>query len=369
MMGRGGGILFYYFLYPLYDKFFAFNVFRYITFRSVYATITAILICFIFGPPLLKKLRDFGIGERVREDTPSSHEKKAGTPSMGGLLILLSILVSVVLWGNLSNRYTILISIATFGYGLIGFFDDYLKFVRKSSKGLRGRFKFATQILLSTAIALYIFFGQGRGDETVLLYVPFINVPIVDLSYFYIPFAIVLLVSTSNAVNLTDGLDGLAIGLVIFVFVAYAGLSYLTGHIRIAEYLRIPYIPDSAELTVFCMSILGAGVGFLWFNTHPAEVFMGDTGSLSLGGAMGVVSILIKKEILLVIIGGVFVAEALSVIIQVFSYKLFRKRIFLMAPFHHHFELKGWSESKIIVRFWIAGAMLALIALSTLKIQ
>lgn len=361
--------MFYYFLYPLYQKFFAFNVFRYITFRAVYATITAILICYIFGPPIIKKLRSLRIGEKVREDTPPRHGSKAGTPSMGGLLILLAVFVSILLWGNLSNRYTILITISTFCYGLIGFFDDYLKYVRKSSKGLRGRFKFAAQTILSAAIVFYIFFNLERGDETVLIYVPFINTPVFNFSYFYIPFAILLLVSTSNAVNLTDGLDGLAIGLLIFVFGAYAGLSYLTGHIKIAEYLRIPYIPGSAELTVFCMSMLGAGIGFLWFNSHPAEVFMGDTGSLSLGGAVGLVSILIKKEILLLIIGGVFVAEALSVIMQVFSFKIFRKRVFLMAPLHHHFELKGWSESKIIVRFWIAGAMLALIALSTLKIQ
>lgn len=361
--------MFYYFIYPLYQKFFAFNVFRYITFRSVYATITAILICYIFGPPIIKKLRSLGIGGKVREDTPPRHESKAGTPSMGGLLILLAVLVSVLLWGNLSNRYTILITISTLGYGLIGFLDDYLKYVKKSSKGLRGRLKFVAQIILSTAIVFYIFFNQERGDETVLIYVPFINTPVFNFSYFYIPFAILLLVSTSNAVNLTDGLDGLAIGLLIFVFGAYAGLSYLTGHIKIAEYLRIPYIPGSAELTVFCMSMLGAGIGFLWFNSHPAEIFMGDTGSLSLGGAVGMVSILIKKEILLLIIGGVFVVEALSVIMQVFSFRLFGKRVFLMAPLHHHFELKGWSESKIIVRFWIAGAMLALIALSTLKIQ
>jgi phospho-N-acetylmuramoyl-pentapeptide-transferase len=363
------GNLFYLFLYPLYEKFFAFNVFRYITFRSAYATITALLICFLFGPPIIKRLRQIGIGEKVREDTPSSHEKKAGTPSMGGIIILMAVLASIVLWGNLSNRYTILVAVSTFGYGVIGFLDDYLKFVKKSSKGLHARFKLVTQLTLSAAVTLYIYFEPGRSVETTLLYIPFVTRPIADMSFLYIPFGILLLVGTSNAVNLTDGLDGLAIGLLIFAAAAYAGLSYLTGHIKIAEYLRVPYIPDSAELTVFCMSLLGAGVGFLWFNTHPAEVIMGDTGSLALGGAVGLVSMLIKKEILLILIGGVFVAETLSVIIQVISFKLLKKRVFLMSPLHHHFEMKGWSESKITVRFWIAGAMLALVALSTLKIQ
>ncbi len=361
--------MFYHFLYPLYKEFFAFNVFRYITFRSVYATVTAILICFIFGPPLIKKLRLIGTGEKVRKYTPSGHDKKAGTPSMGGIIILIAILSSIILWGNLHDQYTVLVSVATFGFGVIGFFDDYLKFVKKSSKGLHVRFKLITQILISAAVVFYIYFGPNRSTETTLLYVPFVTRPVIDLSYFYLPFGILLLVSTTNAVNLTDGLDGLAIGLIIFVAAAYAGLCYLTGHVKIASYLLIPYLPGSAELTVFCMSILGAGIGFLWYNAHPAEIFMGDTGSLSLGGSIGIISLLIKKEILLIIIGGLFVAETLSVIIQVLFYKMRKKRVFLMAPLHHHFELKGWSESKIIVRFWIIGAMLALIALSTLKIR
>jgi len=361
--------LFYHFLYPLYEKFFAFNVFRYITFRSVYATVTALLICFIFAPPLIRKLRKIGIGRQVRKYTPSRHEKKAGTPSMGGIIILISILSSILLWGNLGNPYTILVMVATVGFGIIGFFDDYLKFVKKSSRGLHGKIKLITQLIVSMAVMLFIYFGPERGENTTLLYVPFINRPILDMAYFYIPFGILLIVGTTNAVNLTDGLDGLAIGLLIFVSAAYAALSYLSGHVKIANYLGIPYIPNSAELTVFCMSLLGAGVGFLWFNAHPAEIFMGDTGSISLGGSIGVISLLIKKEVLLVIVGGVFVVETLSVIIQVFSYKVFGKRVFLMSPIHHHFELKGWSESKIIVRFWIAGLVLALIALSTLKIQ
>jgi len=364
-----GGEVFYYFIYPLYKYFFAFNVFRYITFRAIYATVTAILVCFVFGPPLIKKLKELGVGEKVREYTPSRHREKAGTPSMGGLLILLAILTSIILWGNLSNHYTLLISISTLAFGLVGFFDDYLKFVKKSSKGLHARFKLFTEITISLLVVTYIFFGPGRSEETTLLYVPFFDEPVIDLSYFYIPFALFLLVGTTNAVNLTDGLDGLAIGLIIFVISAYAALSYLSGHSKIAEYLKIPYIPDSAELTVFCTSILGAGIGFLWFNSHPAEVIMGDTGSLSLGGSIGIISLLIKKEIMLFIAGGVFVAETLSVIIQIALYKMFKKRVFLMAPLHHHFELKGWPESKIIVRFWIVGAMLALIALSTLKIQ
>jgi len=361
--------VFYHFIYPLYKYFFAFNVFRYITFRSIYATVTAILVCFVFGPPLIKKLKQLGVGEKVREYTPSRHKEKAGTPSMGGLLILVAILTSIILWGNLSNHYTLLISIATLAFGMVGFFDDYLKFVKKSSKGLHARFKLFTQVAISLMIVLYIYFGPGKSDQTTLLYVPFINEPVMDLSYFYILFAVFLLVGTTNAVNLTDGLDGLAIGLIIFVISTYAALCYLTGHSQIAGYLKIPYIPDSAELTVFCTSVLGAGIGFLWYNCHPAEVIMGDTGSLSLGGSIGIISLLIKKEILLFIVGGVFVLETLSVIIQIFSYKMFKKRVFLMSPIHHHFELKGWPESKIIVRFWIVGAMLSLIALSTLKIQ
>jgi len=361
--------MFYYFLYPLHKILFAFNVFRYITFRSIYATVTAILICFIFGPPIIKKLKEIGVGEKVREYTPKSHEMKAGTPSMGGILILLAILSSVILWGNFSNHYIILSSIATLAYGIIGFLDDYLKFISKSSKGLHARFKLITQIVISSAIISYIYFGPERSLETTLLYIPFITDPVVDLSYFYIPFGIILLVGTSNAVNLTDGLDGLATGLIIFVIAAYAGLSYITGHVKIADYLKIPYIPKSGELTVLCMSILGACIGFLWYNSHPAEVFMGDTGSLSLGGSIGIISLLIKKEILLIIVGGVFVTEAFSVILQVLSFKIFKKRMFLMAPLHHHFELKGWAESTIIVRFWIVGAILTLVALSTLKIR
>ncbi|HEB30837.1 MAG TPA: phospho-N-acetylmuramoyl-pentapeptide-transferase [Spirochaetes bacterium] len=368
-LGNREGNLFYHFVYPLYEYFFAFNVFRYITFRAVYATVTAVLICFIFGPPIIEKLKRLGIGETVREDTPERHGQKAGTPSMGGILMMMSVLSSIILWGNFSNRYTILATVATIGFGVIGFFDDYLKFVRKSSKGLHGRFKLFTQLLVSAAVVSYIYFGPEKTEITTLLYVPFITEPVVDLSYFYIPFGILLLVGTTNAVNITDGLDGLAVGLVIFVISAYAGICYLSGHVNIASYLRIPYIPGSGELTVFSMSVLGACVGFLWFNSHPAEIFMGDTGSLSLGGAIGIISLLIKKEILLIIVGGVFVAEILSVIIQVLFFKTTRKRVFLMAPLHHHFELKGWHESKIIARFWIVGAILALVALSTLKIQ
>lgn len=366
---NGEGDLFYHFIYPLYKYFTAFNVFRYITFRSVYATVTAILVCFIFGPPIINKLRSLGTGGTVREYTPERHGVKVGTPTMGGILMILAVLTSIFLWGNFSNHYIVLITVATSGYCLIGFFDDYLKYVKKSSKGLHAKFKLFTQLLISTAVVLYIYFGPERSEQTTLLYVPFIIEPIVDLSYFYIPFGVILLIGTSNAVNLTDGLDGLATGLIIFVIAAYAGISYLTGHVGMANYLRIPYIPGSAELTVYCMSILGAGIGFLWYNSHPAEIFMGDTGSLSLGGSIGIISLLIKKEILLLIVGGVFAAETLSVILQVLSFKLFRKRVFLMTPLHHHYELKGWSESKIIVRFWIVGAMLALVALSTLKIQ
>ena len=362
--------MFYQFIYPLYNRYFIFNVFRYITFRSVYATVTAILVCFVFGPPIMKKLRLIGTGSLKREWTPETHEKKVGTPSMGGLLIILSILSSILLWGNFSNRYTILITVSTFCFGLIGFFDDYLKFVKKSSRGLHARFKLYTQVLISSAVVFYLYFGPSRTAETTLLYVPFINEPVADLSFFYIPFAILLIVGTSNAVNLTDGLDGLATGLVIFVVGAYAGLSYLTGHVKIADYLRIPYIPGSAELTVFCMSILGAGIGFLWFNAYPAQVFMGDTGALAIGGCMAVLSVVLKQEALFLILGGLFVAEALSSQIQdKIGIRWLGRRIFYRAPLHHHMQHKGLAETKVVIRLWIAAGILALTALATIKLR
>lgn len=352
---------------PLIGQFSFLNIFQYITFRAVYAAVTALLLSLFLGPLLIKWLKKQKLGQKIREDGPEAHLIKSGTPTMGGILIIFSIVVSVLLWQDLRNPHTWIAILSILGFGLIGFVDDYLKIYKKNSIGLRARFKFLAQILLSLVIVVVIFINSN--NETTLLYLPFFKFPILDFSYFYIPFGVILLVGTANAVNLTDGLDGLAIGLVILVGIAFTILTYLTGRADYAEYLQIPYIPGSGELSILSFAIIGASVGFLWFNCHPAEVMMGDTGSLSLGGVIGVLALLIKKEILLIIIGGVFVIEALSVIIQVISYKTRKKRVFKMAPLHHHYELSGWKENKVVVRFWILGALFVLIGLSSLKIQ
>jgi len=355
------------FLYPLVKYFTFFNIFQYITFRAAYAAITALLLSFILGPWVIEKLKSLKARQTIRDDGPQSHFKKTGTPTMGGILIVVSIVVSVLLWQDLENPYTWILLLSVVGFSLIGFVDDYIKIVRKNSEGLRASFKFTGQILLSTAIVL-ILYSRG-GEHTTLFYVPFVKKAVLDLSYWYIPFSVVLLVGYSNAVNFTDGLDGLASGLVIFVGLTFAILSYLTGRVDWTEYIQIPFIPNSGEITILCFAVVGAAVGFLWFNSHPAEVMMGDTGSLALGGVLGTIALIIKKEVLLIIVGGVFVLEILSVIIQVASYKLTGKRVFKMAPIHHHFELIGWSESKVVIRFWILGGLFAILSLSTLKIQ
>lgn len=344
-----------------------FNIFQYITFRAAYAAITALLIAFALGPGIIEWLRRLKLGQEVRHDGPESHLKKSGTPTMGGVLIVLCIVASVLLWQDLHSVYTWTAVGGILGFGLIGFLDDYLKITRRSSRGLAAWVKFSGQIAVSLAVVLVL---HGIAHEhTSLLYVPFLKHPVLDLSWFAVPFGVVLLVGTSNAVNLTDGLDGLAAGLVIMVGLAFAILTYLSGRADYAGYLLIPYIRESGELTILCLALVGACVGFLWFNSHPAEVMMGDTGSLALGGAVGILALMIKKEVLLIIIGGVFVVEALSVIIQVGYYKLTRERVFRMAPLHHHFELKGWAESKVVIRFWILGGMFAILGLSTLKLQ
>ena len=354
-------------LYPLVEYFSAFNIFQYITFRAAYAAVTALFISFVFGPKIIRALKKFKLGQMVRTDGPQSHLHKSGTPTMGGLIMILAVLVSCLLWQDLRNPYVWIGLVSMLGFGFVGFLDDYLKITRKSTEGLEARFKIIGQILVSVVVVLFIYFNGN--EHTALLYVPFFKNPVLDLGVLYIPFGVFILVSWTNAVNLTDGLDGLAIGLVMMVGIAFAILTYITGRADFAEYLTIPYLPESSELPVFCFALVGAAVGFLWFNSHPAEVFMGDTGSLALGGVLGVVSLMIKKEILLVIIGGVFVLEALSVIIQVVSFKTRGKRVFKMAPLHHHFELKGWAETKVVIRFWIMGGMFAILALSTLKIQ
>ncbi len=352
---------------PLVKYFSGFNIFQYITFRAAYAAVTALIVSFVFGRPLIRKLYLLKAGQEVREDGPETHLVKSGTPTMGGLLILISVTIATLLWQDLNNSYTWLLLFAMISFGGIGFVDDYLKIFRKSSDGMHARVKFIGQTLIALIIVVFLFINGH--EHTTLLYVPFFKHAVVDLSYFYIPFGVVLLVGTSNAVNLTDGLDGLAIGLVILVGITFAILTYITGRMDYSEYLQIPYLEGTGELTVMTLALVGAGIGFLWFNSHPAEVFMGDTGSLSLGGVIGVLALVLKKEILLVVVGGVFVLEALSVIIQVVSYKLRKKRVFKMAPLHHHFEMKGWDESKIVIRFWILGTLFTILSLSTLKIQ
>ncbi len=356
----------YHLLYPLHEAYNIFNVFRYITFRTIYAILTALLITLILGPCLIEKLQTLNIKQYIREDGPSTHLNKSGTPTMGGILILLSLTVATLFWGDLTNIYIWIALLTTWGLGIIGIIDDLKKLRSKSSDGVSPRFKLCGQILLGAALGTFLYLSPDFDKS---LTIPFFKTISINLGIFYILFVIVLIVGTSNAVNLTDGLDGLAIGLVLIVTTTYLLFSYFSGHIKIANYLQIPYIPGSGELTIFCGALFGAATGFLWFNTYPAQVFMGDVGSLALGGALGTVAIITKHEILLAIVGGVFVAEALSVILQVTSYKLRKKRIFAMAPLHHHYELKGWAEPKIIVRFWIVAAFLALVAISTLKLR
>jgi phospho-N-acetylmuramoyl-pentapeptide-transferase len=354
-------------LYPLVKYFTFFNIFQYITFRAAYAALTALALALLCGPWLIRRLKAWNLGESIRSDGPKSHQAKSGTPTMGGILILGSLLASSLLWMDLGNLYTRLVLLATAGFGAVGFMDDYLKKFRKGSRGLTAGLKFSAQIALSLGIVLLLYFN--RGEHTTLLYIPFFKKAVVDLGWLYIPFATLLLVGYSNGVNLTDGLDGLAIGLVIMVGLTLAVLTYLTGRADYAAYLQIPFVKGSWDLAVYSLALVGSSVGFLWFNSHPAELMMGDTGSLALGGVIGVISLAIKKEILLFLLGGVFVLEVLSVAIQVASFQLTGKRVFKMAPLHHHFELLGWPESKVVTRFWILGGLFAILGLSTLKIQ
>jgi phospho-N-acetylmuramoyl-pentapeptide-transferase len=359
----------YWLLYPLHDQVAIFNVFRYITFRSAYAMVTALLISFILGPWLIHKLRALQGKVAVREDTPESHQKKTGTPSMGGLLILASTVIPTLLWANLANRQVQLALLVMVWMGGIGFLDDYLKIVKKARHGLVGRYKLAGQIGAGLLVGAILYFFPEQPELATRTSLPFLKNVNPDFGILYIFFAAAVITGASNAVNLADGLDGLAIGLCSLAFLAFAGLSYVSGNSVFAEYLNIPFLRGSGELTVFCMAAVGAALGFLWYNTHPAEMFMGDTGSLALGGALGAVAVLVKKEFLLVLIGGVLVAEALSVMIQVSSYRWRRKRVFRMAPLHHHFEMLGWPETKIVVRFWIIAALLVMLSLSTIKLQ
>jgi len=355
----------YHLLYPLSGEFGGFNVFRYITFRTAAATLTALFLSFLLGPPLIRALGRLHIGQPIREIGPA-HQSKAGTPTMGGLLILLSLLVAVLLWSELDNRAVWIVLGLTAGYGVLGFVDDYRKVTQRSSDGVSARTKLAWQFLLAFAVALAIYLQPGFNSE---LSVPFFKDVTPHLGILYVPFATLVIVSFSNAVNLTDGLDGLAIGPVMITAGTLLLLAYAAGNKTIAEYLAIAYVPGAGQLAIFCGALVGGGLGFLWFNTYPAQLFMGDVGSLALGGALGTIAVLVRQEILLGVVGGIFMLEMLSVMIQVASFKLTGKRVFLMAPIHHHYEKQGWAEQKIVVRFWIVSIILALVALSSLKLR
>jgi len=356
----------YHIFYPLAANVKLFNIFKYLTFRTIYAMITALIVCFVLGPWIIRKLESMQARQVIRTDGPESHLQKEGTPTMGGVMILAAIVIPTLLWADLTNHYVWIVMFITIGYGIIGFVDDYKKVVEKSSKGLSARQKMFWQLLLAAAVGIFLFIKPGFSEE---LYFPFFKKFHPDLWIWFVPFATLVIVGASNAVNLTDGLDGLAIGPVTINAATYMLFAYIAGHATLAAYLQIPRVIGAGELSIVCGAMVGAGLGFLWFNSYPAEVFMGDVGSLSLGGTLGTIAVLTKQEILLVIVGGVFVVEALSVIFQVGSYKFRGKRIFRMAPIHHHFELKGVAEPKIIVRFWIITIILALVAISTLKMR
>jgi len=358
----------YHLLYPLSKTFSGFNVFRYLTFRSAGAVITALVVSFLLGPGIIRRLRLLKVGQQVRDDGPQTHLTKQGTPTMGGLLLIAAIALSVLLWSDLTNKYVWVVLFATLTFGGIGLWDDYLKVVKKRSTGLRAVEKFGLQIAASLVIGVFLYFFSG-DPAAAYLSVPFAKQLVINLGWFMIPFTALVVVGSSNAVNLTDGLDGLAAGLVAVAATANAVIVYVGGNRIIADYLKIQYIPGSGELVVFCGALLGASLGFLWYNAHPAEVFMGDVGSLSLGGALGALAVVTKHELILIITGGIFVAEVVSVMLQVASYKVTGKRIFRMAPIHHHFEQIGWPESKVIIRFWIVGIILALVSLSSLKLR
>ncbi len=359
----------YHLLFPLHEQWSAFNVFRYITFRTAAAVVTALALSLVLGPWLIRTLRRLSVGQNIREVGPQSHLVKAGTPTMGGLLILLAFVTATLLWASLENPFVWIAVGVTVAFGLIGFADDYIKVARHRNLGLTSRAKFLLQALAAAVAALALLaLPETYGFEPTLTF-PFFKQVAVDLGWLYVPFVALVLVGASNAVNLTDGLDGLAIGSIMIAAATYAIFTYVAGHSVVAAYLQVTSIQGAGELTIFCGALVGASLGFLWFNSHPAEVFMGDVGSLALGGAIGIVAVLCKQELLLVLVGGLFVLEAGSVIIQVASYKLTGNRVFRMAPLHHHFELKGWSEPKIIVRFWILAVLFALLSLSTLKLR
>lgn len=355
-------------LYGLHELYSPFNVFRYITFRTSLAVVTAAAIIFIIGPKVIRRLGNLKVTQQIRSDGPGTHKTKEGTPTMGGVLIHAAVIIAVLLWGDLNNKYIWVMLAAVTGFGLLGLGDDYMKIMKRNSKGLKPCYKFGLQVALALAISVFLYETPSDPFSTKLI-VPFFKKLLIDLGIFYIPFAVLVIVGSSNAVNLTDGIDGLAVGLTAIAVLANGALVYIAGHSGLAQYLSVFYIPGTGELTVFCGAIFGASLGFLWFNSYPADVFMGDVGSLGLGSALGTLAVITKHEIVLAVVGGIFVIETFSVIIQVASFKLTGKRVFRMAPIHHHFELKGWPESKTVVRFWIVGIMLALLSLATLKVR
>ena len=376
----------YWLLYQkLFPYFRLFRIFRYLTFRTVFASLTALLIGLLIGPYVIERLREFQIGQYIREEGPQSHQKKSGTPTMGGVLICISILVPTLLWSDLSNPYVWLVMLSTLAFGAIGFADDYIKVVHRRNLGLTARAKLGLQLLASAGVAITLLRMEIHGGYSTKLMFPFLkrfrpdlvwewlgHIPHMHWLAFvpFVVFVMIVIAGASNAVNLTDGLDGLAIGCTIIAAGALTVLTYVSGHVVFSDYLELQRMPMVSELTIFCGAMVGASIGFLWYNAHPAEIFMGDVGSLALGGAIGTVAVVIKQELLLPFIGGVFILEALSVMLQVGSYKLRNgKRIFKMAPLHHHFELLGWSESKVIARFWILALIFALLALTTLKLR
>jgi phospho-N-acetylmuramoyl-pentapeptide-transferase len=359
----------YRFLFPLHERLPVLNVFRYITFRAACAALTALVLSILLGPVLIRWLRSRQIGQAIREEGPKAHQAKAGTPTMGGVLINLAIVVPTVLFADVENRYVWVALGATLLAMLIGAGDDWRKVARKHNRGLSGRQKLLLLSVVGLAVGAASLWLLDRRPDPTGVSIPFLKTVHLELGIFYILFAAVVVLGSSNAVNLTDGLDGLAIGATLVASATFAILAYIAGNAKVASYLLVPSVPGAGELAVFCAAIVGASLGFLWFNAHPAEVFMGDTGSLALGAALGTVAVLIKQEVLLVLVGGLFVVEAVSVILQVSSFKLTGKRIFRMAPIHHHFELAGWAESKVITRFWIVAILFALVALSTLKLR
>lgn len=361
----------YHLLYPLREIWFGFNVFKYITFRAACAAVTAFLISIILGPYIIKWLYALKIGEQVRKGRETArlsdfHKSKEGTPTMGGVLILLAVLLSTFLWADIFNKYILLVLLSTLWLGGIGLFDDSAKMKKRQSMGLRPLVKLQWQLALGLLIGVILYMDPMFSTA---IEVPFLKNFLLNLGIGYILFVSLVIIGSSNAMNLTDGLDGLAIGTMIMIAFAYTGFSYVSGNFRFSDYLNVFYVPGSGELTVFCATLIGASLGFLWFNSYPATVFMGDTGSLALGGAIGTVAVFVKKELLLLLVGGIYVVEALSVILQIISFKTTGKRIFLMSPLHHHFQIKGWPENKITVRFWIIGVILALASLATLKLR